>query len=798
MRRSLLSLSAVALLFCLTASSYGDQIGVDESLDCLTDPAAPLMAYSPAEADIHWDDRFAAPGIVGSIYSHTIYNGNLVVGGLIRSIDGVVLNHIAQWDGITWSSLGDGFADEIYSYGDVNTFCEYNGQLVAGGNFKNSGGETMRGVAAWDGTAWSQVGNGISSEVFALAVFEGELYAATYSPHYVGGLCGLLKLNGTYWTTLHTFAGTYQKIFSMTVFDGRLILAGDFIEDEPGVGMLNNIAAWDGTDLFALGDGTDLEINSMIVSEGQLIVGGEFTTAGSGAASYIAAWDGTAWAALGTGTTAEVRDLNLLSGQVIAAGYFHDSSLGVDRGHMIWNGVSWDFLNIDPAVSSPTSATQATIYNGQLVAFGDMELSDGRRMPIGTFDGSVWSQLSVCDGHGIPGMVNATTLYGDNLVAAGQFNFAGSDGLLSPIDNIALWDGADWTPIGGGLGGEVYALGEYNGLLIAAARHWVFEWAFPDPNNKIAAWDGSSWTLIGDNLDAWHSPGMYTMTVFQDKLAMGGGALQVDGASSGDVVFWDGSTWSYTVPCPLYMVYALKVMDNQLMASGYDTLQSSWLVMSFDGSTWAQVGDYFDGRIYALEVFRDELYAAGEFDNIGSAAANSVARWNGSYWAPVGGGIEIRIQDLHVHHGELIATGSIYEVAGDPTYGVASWSGTAWTPLGSGAYYYGQSMSTFHDTLYIGGGFTWAGGNVTRGLAAWTKPGSCCVGRTGNVDGDINDNIDIGDLTCMVEFLFGSGCGTDCAAEMDLNGDGVEPDIADLTYMVDFLFNGGPLPVPCP
>lgn len=73
---------------------------------------------------------------------------------------------------------------------------------------------------------------------------------------------------------------------------------------------------------------------------------------------------------------------------------------------------------------------------------------------------------------------------------------------------------------------------------------------------------------------------------------------------------------------------------------------------------------------------------------------------------------------------------------------------------------------------------------------------SCCVGTRGDVNGDGND-LDIVDLTCVVDFLFGNGCVQPCAPEADVNGDGSVSDIVDLTFIVDWLFGTAPTLVSC-
>lgn len=76
----------------------------------------------------------------------------------------------------------------------------------------------------------------------------------------------------------------------------------------------------------------------------------------------------------------------------------------------------------------------------------------------------------------------------------------------------------------------------------------------------------------------------------------------------------------------------------------------------------------------------------------------------------------------------------------------------------------------------------------------------CCVDPIrGNVDGDAGEEVNITDLTYLVDYLFRSGYPPPCPEEGNVDGDpGKSINIADLTYLVDYLFGGGPSPAPCP
>ncbi|MFQ5499552.1 MAG: FG-GAP-like repeat-containing protein, partial [Candidatus Zixiibacteriota bacterium] len=90
-------------------------------------------------------------------------------------------------------------------------------------------------------------------------------------------------------------------------------------------------------------------------------------------------------------------------------------------------------------------------------------------------------------------------------------------------------------------------------------------------------------------------------------------------------------------------------------------------------------------------------------------------------------------------------------------------------------------------------GISWS--PYSHPLAAYIGAG-CCAGMRGDVNGDGSD-LDIVDLTCVVDFLFGSGCVQPCQEEADINGDGATSDIVDLTMIVDWLFGTPPILVEC-
>ncbi len=73
----------------------------------------------------------------------------------------------------------------------------------------------------------------------------------------------------------------------------------------------------------------------------------------------------------------------------------------------------------------------------------------------------------------------------------------------------------------------------------------------------------------------------------------------------------------------------------------------------------------------------------------------------------------------------------------------------------------------------------------------------CCVGTRGNVDGDPEDQVDIGDVTVLIDHLFISLAPVACPNEADIDGES-GCDIGDLTRLIDNQYISlAPLPA-CP
>jgi hypothetical protein len=74
--------------------------------------------------------------------------------------------------------------------------------------------------------------------------------------------------------------------------------------------------------------------------------------------------------------------------------------------------------------------------------------------------------------------------------------------------------------------------------------------------------------------------------------------------------------------------------------------------------------------------------------------------------------------------------------------------------------------------------------------------GACCIGLAGNVDCDPTNNIDISDLSALIDYLYISLIPVCCDATANVDGQpGV--DISDLSALIDFLYISFTPTAPC-
>ena len=356
-----------------------------------------------------------------------------------------------------------------------------------------------------------------------------------------------------------------------------------------------------------------------VATNGDILAGGNFTTAGDVSASRIARWNGSSWSALGSGLNGSVNALAVdSSGNVYAGGSFTLAG-GASANYVArWDGSTWSSLG--SGLSHPVYAL-AVNSAGLLVAGGEFTTAGGvSASHVAQWNGSSWSSL----GSGMDGSVNALAFAAsDDLYAGGWFTNAGG-----ACDNpVARWNGSAWSSLGAGMNSYV------SSLAVDASDNLVAGGAFTTAGgvsaSRVAQWNGSAWSSLGAGVNA-----AVTALVFDagGNLVVGGGFTSAGGSSANYVAAWNGAAWSSLGSGMDSAVNALARNSNGLLVVGGEFTDaggaSANYIAAWDGAAWNALGSGLDSAVYALTLDdRGHLYAGGVFTASGGKPAYSIAHW---------------------------------------------------------------------------------------------------------------------------------------------------------------------------
>lgn len=330
-----------------------------------------------------------------------------------------------------WSSVGNGMSNIVPFFTSyVNAVGIYNSELYAGGSFSYADGVTVNNIARWNGTNWIPMDSGVNGTVNDILEYNGELYVVG-NFNSVGGIPAnnIAKWDGNTWSSvgLGLRTGGSPFVSALAIYNGNLYAAGNF--DSAGTVAAHNIAMWDGVNWssvnYLFGNGLTLE-----VFNGELYTGGQF---------FISKWDGSNWTSINVGNHDPVYSTVILkimefNGELYAGGRF--DSIGNILAYSIakWNGVDW--------------------------------------LPLGNGTDNV-SQNDI---------VSSIASYNNKIYIGGYFSSAGGN----TVNNIAKWDGVNWTPLGTGVNDGVSSLKAINNDLFVGGS---FTMAGNISANRIAKWN---------------------------------------------------------------------------------------------------------------------------------------------------------------------------------------------------------------------------------------------------------------------------------------------------------------------
>ncbi len=570
--------------------------------------------------------------------TNAIYVGGSFTNVADASTNFISANRIALWNGAAWSRLGtptqNGANNSVYAIAAPATNALYIGGLFTNVADASSPSISANRIALWNGAAWSRLGtptqNGANNSVYDIA-------APATNAVYIGGdftsvadassasisANRIAFWNGAAWSRLGTAAqnGANSSVRAIAALSTSAVyVGGNFssIADASSASILaKRTAMWDATtnrwiQTPAHDGGANDDVNALAMAGADLYVGGAFTRIGNTNANRIARWDGSAWSPLGTPAQNGVNNTvwaiaAAASNAIYVGGAFSTaadaSSASISTRRIgLWNGAAWSPLGSATQNGADTevyaiaaAATNAIYVGGSFTNVADASSALVPARNVALWNGAAWSPLGSATQNGASGVIRAIAAAAANAIYVGGFftNVADASSALVPARNVALWNGAAWSPLGSAT---------QNG-----ADSFVMAIAAPATN---AIYLGGWFTTVADASSA--------------------------SISANRIGLWNGSSWS-RLGTPTQ-----NGVNNPVSA------------------------------IAALSA--NEIYVGGDFTSAADASTNAisvmrVARWDTptSRWAPLGGGVDDSVNALATDgSARLFAGGQFLSVGANP------------------------------------------------------------------------------------------------------------------------------------
>lgn len=448
--------------------------------------------------------------------------------------------------------------------------------------------------------------------------------------------------------------GTDGDVWALAALpNGDVIVGGDFTT-AGGVAGTRVIARFNpATGAWSpLGAGIPEEAGTVralaVLPNGDVIVGGGFTVAGGVAANNIARYNPVTdeWSALGAGTDGAVRALAVLpDGDVIAGGEFSTAG-GVAASCIArFNPVTGDWSGLasganDWVLSITIQPNGDVIAGGVFSEAGNVAVRNIARFSPATGD---WSAL----GAGIDGIVYALRILpGGDLIAGGDFNPSGGLRAVARHSQIT----GEWSHLGAGMPVDFNRVGALlvlpNGDVIAGGQSTA---AGGVATNNIARYSQNSgaWSMLdgGTNNEV-----LSIAFLPQGEVLAGGRFTGAGSAHASRIARYNPITdvWSALGSGTNGGVTAFAVLPTgDIVAGGYFDIAGGVAASGigrYNPTTgiWSALNSGVNNSVGAIAVLPGgDLIAGGRFDTAGGVSASRIARYNPTTdsWSALGAGI---------------------------------------------------------------------------------------------------------------------------------------------------------------
>ena len=649
----------------------------------------------------------ATVGTSDSVYALAVYKGYLYLGGSFATAGGTTVNYIAKYDDVTdtFSAIGGA---TVGTSGSVYALAVYNGHLYAGGDIFTAGGTTVNGIAKYDDVT------------------------DTFSA--IGGASPGLFEPGADPPTVRVLA----------VYNGHLYLGGNFTATAGGT-TVNYIAKYDdSTNTFSAIGGATVGISggsyvagsSLAVYNGYLYVGGhDMTAAGGTTVNNIAKYDDSTdtFSAIGgatVGATYSVHSLAVYEGYLYLGGEF--SAAGGTTVNKIAKyddstdtfsaigGATVGVGNTDPHVrvlavydeylylgGYHVTTAGGTTVNGIAKYGSSSDTPAAVSTSTSTWTPDTWYHLaSTFDGTNLKiyvnGVLESTTTNSTPFTLATN----NRDLLIGKTYGSQMAGGSDES-----FDGLIDDLRIYNTALSDSEIYSLYQHSPPpdlyykfEENTETSAHDSSGNQLTGTltNGASW-APGRYgTGATFDgvDDFVTTDSSAYISPEAGVAVSGWVQMGEEFSTGAD-YNQGIVDKGDYQFFLDKSDG-KAKWVVNDATAKAFSALGGGTVGTSYwvhALAVYNGYLYVGGEFTTAGGTTVNNIAKYDDST--------------------------DTFSAIGGATVGTSS---IVW------------SLAAYNGHLYVGGSFTTAGGTTVNYIAKYDDEtdtfsaiGGATVGTNGQV-----------------------------------------------------------------
>lgn len=389
----------------------------------------------PASRVARWDGRnwhALGSGMDNTVLSLAVAGVDLYAAGSFTNAGGVHAVSVARWDGVAWSAMGEAPGPGLHS-------------LTADGTNLYAV-SALGGFHRWDGTGWPSLGGTNLTGVGPLVVCDTNLCALVVAPQEPAGYA-LARWDGATWHRSSFPAFGYQRIGqpALAVTGTRLFSALSYwVYGTGGPLWRHRVLLWSGTDWVPFGPELDGELSALAAFGREVYVG---SRPGWGVAGgQFMHSDGRDWSGLTPGLAGPfafdsgVKCLAVSEGRVVVGGVFRTAGAATASCIAQRRGSGWEALDsgTDNAVLAVAIRGGEVLAGGRFKTAGDVAANS-----IARWDGRAWHAL----GTGFNAEVRALATVGTNLHAGGRFAKAGD----RTVRRVARWDGAAWNPLGDAL-----------------------------------------------------------------------------------------------------------------------------------------------------------------------------------------------------------------------------------------------------------------------------------------------------------------------------------------------------------